>query len=68
MGVYYFLCRIVIFYNDFRRSQYGSVGPCWRHRHCEPSEAIHLSVREVTMDCFAEPVIGRAFARPVGSQ
>jgi hypothetical protein len=22
----------------------------------------------VTMDCFAEPVIGRAFARPVGSQ
>jgi hypothetical protein len=21
-----------------------------------------------TMDCFAEPVIGRAFARPVGSQ
>jgi hypothetical protein len=20
------------------------------------------------MDCFAEPVIGRAFARPVGSQ
>jgi hypothetical protein len=22
----------------------------------------------VMMDCFAEPVIGRAFARPVGSQ
>src|SRR5258706_9583925 len=22
----------------------------------------------LTMDCFAEPVIGRAFARPVGSQ
>src|SRR4029453_7559299 len=22
-------------------------------RHCERSEAIHLSVREVTMDCFA---------------
>jgi hypothetical protein len=22
----------------------------------------------VAMDCFAEPVIGRAFARPVGSQ
>jgi hypothetical protein len=21
-----------------------------------------------TMDCFVEPVIGRAFARPVGSQ
>jgi hypothetical protein len=27
-------------------------------------EAIHLAA----MDCFAEPVIGRAFARPVGSQ
>ena len=23
------------------------------HRHCERSEAIHLSVHEVTMDCFA---------------
>jgi hypothetical protein len=22
----------------------------------------------LAMDCFAEPVIGRAFARPVGSQ
>jgi hypothetical protein len=22
----------------------------------------------VALDCFAEPVIGRAFARPVGSQ
>jgi hypothetical protein len=22
-------------------------------RHCERSEAIHLSVHEVTMDCFA---------------
>jgi hypothetical protein len=29
-------------------------------------EAIHLS--RGTVDCFAEPVIGRAFARPVGSQ
>jgi hypothetical protein len=27
-------------------------------------EAIHF----VALDCFAEPVIGRAFARPVGSQ
>jgi hypothetical protein len=26
-----------------------------------------LSLRGA-MDCFAEPVIGRAFARPVGSQ
>jgi hypothetical protein len=23
---------------------------------------------QVKLDCFAEPVIGRAFARPVGSQ
>jgi len=30
-------------------------------------EAIHVSARG-EMDCFAEPVIGRAFARPVGSQ
>jgi hypothetical protein len=39
-------------------------------RHCEErsDEAIHRSAYEVTMDCFAEPVIGRAFARPVGSQ
>jgi hypothetical protein len=38
-------------------------------RHCEErsDEAIHLSARSA-MDCFAEPVIGRAFARPVGSQ
>ena len=28
-------------------------------------EAIHLVF--AAMDCFAEPVIGRAFARPVGS-
>jgi len=36
-------------------------------RHCEErsDEAIHL---RGAMDCFAEPVIGRAFARPVGSQ
>jgi hypothetical protein len=36
-------------------------------RHCEEQsdEAIHLFV---AMDCFAEPMIGRAFARPVGSQ
>jgi len=38
-------------------------------RHCEErsDEAIHAAARE-EMDCFAEPVIGRAFARPVGSQ
>jgi hypothetical protein len=26
------------------------------------------SILSCGMDCFAEPVIGRAFARPVGSQ
>jgi hypothetical protein len=31
------------------------------------AEAIRASTRG-EMDCFAEPVIGRAFARPVGSQ
>jgi hypothetical protein len=38
-------------------------------RHCEErsDEAIH-SFFLSEMDCFAEPVIGRAFARPVGSQ
>jgi len=37
-------------------------------RHCEEQsdEAIQSSTRG--MDCFAKPVIGRAFARPVGSQ
>jgi hypothetical protein len=39
-------------------------------RHCEErsDEAIHSSILLRAMDCFAEPVIGRAFARPVGSQ
>jgi hypothetical protein len=38
-------------------------------RHCEErsDEAIHVTACGA-MDCFAEPVIGRAFARPVGSQ
>jgi hypothetical protein len=38
-------------------------------RHCEErsDEAIQRWRRE-KLDCFAEPVIGRAFARPVGSQ
>src|SRR3982074_400624 len=38
-------------------------------RHCEERKRRsnpHLLCRP--MDCFAEPVIGRAFARPVGSQ
>ena len=33
----------------------------------ESDEAIHLSAWQ-KMDCFAEPVIGLAFARAVGSQ
>jgi hypothetical protein len=49
-------------------------------RHCEErsDEAIHSAAmpwigrsnpfRRYAVDCFAEPVIGRAFARPVGSQ
>jgi hypothetical protein len=34
------------------------------------SEATKQSILPLRgqMDCFAEPVIGRAFARPVGSQ
>jgi hypothetical protein len=32
-----------------------------------PTKQSILSFRG-EMDCFAEPVIGRAFARPVGSQ
>src|SRR5882757_4860232 len=51
----------------------------WDSRHCERSEAIlslrgemdcfaSLAMTARAMDCFAEPVIGRAFARPVGSQ
>jgi hypothetical protein len=31
-------------------------------------EAIQLFFSAAKLDCFAEPVIGRAFARPVGSQ
>ena len=27
-----------------------------------------IALLDGEMDCFAEPVIGRAFARPVGSQ
>src|SRR5260370_34367038 len=36
-------------------------------RNAAGAEQSILSLRG-TMDCFAEPVIGRAFARPVGSQ
>jgi hypothetical protein len=38
---------------------------CMQHiRHCERSEAIH-GAASGEVDCFAESVIGRAFARPV---
>jgi hypothetical protein len=33
----------------------------------EADETIHVPASGI-VDCFAEPVIGRAFARPVGSQ
>jgi hypothetical protein len=57
-----------------RRIQYAAASP----RHClhkreafvqeiDSDEAIHASAIG-KMDCFAEPVIGRAIARPVGSQ
>jgi hypothetical protein len=42
-----------------------------QRRHCEErsDEAIQLSVFAARkLDCLAEPVIGRAFARPIGSQ
>jgi hypothetical protein len=38
-----------------------------RHGEERSDEAIHTSAGGA-MDCFAQPVIGRAFARPVGSQ
>ena len=47
----------------------AGVRPTASPRHCEErsDEAIH-GARRGEVDCFAEPVIGRAFARPVGSQ
>jgi hypothetical protein len=39
---------------------------CWRQVAQATKQSILSSCGEV--DCFAEPVIGRAFARPVGSQ
>jgi hypothetical protein len=37
-----------------------------RCRHCE--ERSDEAIQNRAMDCFAGPVIGRAYARPVGSQ
>jgi hypothetical protein len=40
-----------------------------REAFAQGSEATKQSIEpQGRMDCFAEPVIGRAFARPVGSQ
>jgi hypothetical protein len=41
-----------------------------REAFAQGSEATTQSITSLRdkMDCFAEPVIGRAFARPVGSQ
>jgi predicted MFS family arabinose efflux permease len=39
-----------------------------REVFAQRSEATKQSSLFLAMDCFAEPVIGRAFARPVGSQ
>jgi hypothetical protein len=37
-------------------------------RHCEEQSDEAIQPCLPLVDCFAEPVIGRAFARPVGSQ
>jgi hypothetical protein len=41
-----------------------------REAFAQRTEATKQSILSLccSMDCFAEPVIGRAFARPVGSQ
>src|SRR2546429_8701670 len=62
-GIYYVLYRIVIQYNEFWRE---SIGLCVNSVIAR-SEATKQSSLADSMDCFAEPVIGRAFARPVGS-
>jgi len=37
-------------------------------RHCEERSDEAIQTYFLALDCFAKPVIGRAFARPVGSQ
>jgi hypothetical protein len=37
-------------------------------RHCAERSDETIQTLLVALDCFVEPVIGRAFARPVGSQ
>ena len=57
--------RALLYLYRTRRS--AAADRCGVARHCERSEAIHVA-KEKSVDCFvAEPVIGRAFARPVGS-
>ena len=47
----------------------GEFEECER-RHCEERKrrSNPFFLRTAKLDCFAEPAIGRAFARPVGSQ
>jgi hypothetical protein len=35
-------------------------------RHCEERSDEAIQLASLSLDCFVEPVIGRAFARPVG--
>jgi hypothetical protein len=44
----------------------GSLSVIACDKRAATKQSTHPLCRE--MDCFAEPVIGRAFARPVGSQ
>jgi hypothetical protein len=57
--------RGVICSNKESSPRNRAVSPVIARNACD--EAIHLALC-TGMDCFAEPVIGRAFARPVGSQ
>jgi hypothetical protein len=50
-----------------RQNKTGAAKRCASCRHCEERKRRSNPVFGF-LDCFAEPVIGRAFARPVGSQ
>jgi hypothetical protein len=58
------------FMHNSGKSRRGNADSCLDYRHCEEcdDEAIQICESGTMLDCFAEPVIGRAFARPVGSQ
>ncbi len=49
-----------------RSPRRGAIGP--PRRHCEGATRRSNPYRLCSLDCFAEPVIGSAFALPVGSQ